>query len=154
MKTYQGLYGIIWLMLLDMLIESKGINFPYVAYVHMLLGAATLAMAFYNYSNVVKTAVPDRTKRITKTYASFAVVQGVLGVIIYIVDTASLDDTLGICQLGIARSLHFVVALAMITQAAAAAISFDMWEDKEFLKESTPGAPPAPLPKPSQSHDK
>ena len=145
MKTYQGLYGIIWLMLLDMLIESKGIDFPYVEFVHMLLGAATLALAFYNYSNVVKTAVPDRTKRITRTYASFAVVQGVLGAIIYAVDTIPLDDKLGICQLGIARSLHFVVAIAMITQAAAAAISFDMWEDKEFLKESKPGEPPEPL---------
>ena len=145
MKTWQGLYGIIWLMLIDIMIQSRGIDFPYVEYVHMLLGASTLALAFYNYSNVVKTAVPDRTKRITRTYAMLAVVQGVLGAVIYLVDTLPLDDTLGICQLGIARSLHFVAAIAMITQAAAAAISFDMWEDKEFLKESTPGAPPAPL---------
>lgn len=148
MKTWQGLYGIIWLMLIDIMIQSRGIDFPYVKYVHMLLGALTLALAFYNYSNVVKTAVPDRTKRITRTYAWFSVVQGAIGVIIYLVDTLPLDDTLGICQLGIARSLHFVISVTMITQAAAAAISYDMWEDKEFLKESTPGAAPAPLPKP------
>ncbi len=42
---------------------------------------------------------------------------------------------------------HAVNALAIITQAAAAAIAYDMWEDHEFEKESLPGViPPAPVP--------
>ena len=42
---------------------------------------------------------------------------------------------------------HVVNALAIITQAAAVAIAFDMWEDREFDKETEPGqVPAAPTP--------
>lgn len=148
MKVHQGLYGIIWLMLIDILIQSKAIYFRYVEYVHMLLGTLTIILAFYNYSGVVRTAVPDRTKRITRTYAWFGVGQAVLGMAVYLIGKANVNDTLSICNMGIVRFLHLVMAIAMITQAAAAAISFDMWEDKEFLKETVPGEAPAPRPGP------
>ena len=38
--------------------------------------------------------------------------------------------------------LHVVIGFAIITQAAAVAIAYDMWEDKEFVKETAPGEVP------------
>jgi hypothetical protein len=43
--------------------------------------------------------------------------------------------------------LHVANALAIITQLAAVAIAYDMWEDHEFEKETEPGdVPAAPAP--------
>jgi len=131
LKTHQGLYGIIWLMLLLILIQSGAINFPGVAYVHMGLGALVLVISYVNYDSVAKTACPDRTKRIVKTYFSFSIAQAVLGVIVFVV---GVYDLFGICQMGIIQFLHLFIAIAMITQAASAATSYDMWEEKEFLQ--------------------
>ncbi|MGQ0796413.1 MAG: hypothetical protein ACT4OI_00900 [Methanobacteriota archaeon] len=44
---------------------------------------------------------------------------------------------------GLILFIHVVNAFAIITQAAAVAIAYDMWEDKEFLKETAPGEIPA-----------
>jgi hypothetical protein len=42
---------------------------------------------------------------------------------------------------------HVINAFAIITQAAAVAIAYDMWEDHEFVKETEPGiVPPLPMP--------
>jgi len=35
-----------------------------------------------------------------------------------------------------------MIGFAIITQAAAVAIAYDMWEDKEFMKETAPGEVP------------
>ena len=41
--------------------------------------------------------------------------------------------------------LHVTAAFGIITQMAATAIAYDMWEDKEFLEETKPGdIPPGP----------
>jgi len=40
--------------------------------------------------------------------------------------------------------LHVANALAIITQLAAAAIVYDMWEDREFDKGTEPGEVPPP----------
>jgi hypothetical protein len=43
--------------------------------------------------------------------------------------------------------LHVMIGFAIITQAAAVAIAYDMWEDKEFTKETAPGeVPDMPMP--------
>jgi hypothetical protein len=42
--------------------------------------------------------------------------------------------------------LHVVLAIAIITQLAAVAIAYDMWEDRDFEKETEPGVVPAPPP--------
>ncbi len=48
---------------------------------------------------------------------------------------------------GLILFLHVINSFAIITQAAAVAIAYDMWEDKEFVKETEPGiVPPMPMP--------
>jgi hypothetical protein len=118
-------------MLIEILLQSKAVNFPYVEYAHMGLGALVLVLAFYNYQSVSGTAAPDRTKRILRICAQLAMVQPFLGIIIFF---AGKYDLFGICQMGIVQFLHLVIAIAMITQAASGATSYDMWEEKEFLQ--------------------
>jgi hypothetical protein len=44
--------------------------------------------------------------------------------------------------------VHVVNAFAIITQAAAVAIAYDMWEDKEFDEVTVPGkVPTMPTPR-------
>jgi len=137
LKVWQTLYAIIWLMLLEVLFQSKAIDFQGVEYVHMLLGVLVLALAVYNYVNVNKTAAPDRTKRILKALVTFGTVQPILGIIVFV---GGVYNLYGICNMGIVQFLHLVVAIAMITQASSAATSYDMWEEKEFLQPSKPAA--------------
>ena len=49
----------------------------------------------------------------------------------------------GISFYGLVEFVHVVNAFAIVTQAAAVAIAFDMWEDREFEKETEPGTVPA-----------
>jgi len=39
--------------------------------------------------------------------------------------------------------MHVMNGFAIITQAAAVAIAYDMWVDREFAKETAPGEVPA-----------
>ncbi len=140
MKVWQSLYGIIWLMFFSILLQSKAIDFPYVEYVHMAVGAGVLGLAFLNYSNVSKTEAPARTKRILKAIVSLSTVMMFLGIIIFILspDVTNIDDSFGICHMGFARLFHLALAITIITQAASAATSYDMWEEKEFLPPTKP----------------
>ncbi len=140
MKIWQNLYSIIWLMFFSIMLQSKAIDFPYVEYVHMALGAGVLGLAFLNYSNVSKTEAPARTKRILKAIVSLSTIMMFLGVFIFILspEITNIDDSFGICQIGFSRLFHLTLAITIITQAASAATSYDMWEEKEFLPPAKP----------------
>jgi hypothetical protein len=48
----------------------------------------------------------------------------------------------GVTVWGLILFVHVVNAFAIITQAAAVAIAYDVWEDREFAKETAPGEVP------------
>ncbi len=107
----------IWIVLIEFLLAMTPGGSSVLIYLHVVLGIAIVGLAFYNFSGIRKTRVAGRVKRISQ--ASFNLI----------------------------LFLHVVSSFAIITQAAAVAIAYDMWEDKEFIKETEPGiVPPMPMP--------
>jgi len=151
MKLWMLLYAMIWIAFLEFLLVMTPVQDSTVlVYVHVVLGIVILVLAFYNARRLVQTTAPARVKRIAQSTAQLAVVAAILGLLIrFEVGGGSVIPLLNISILGIFLFVHVVNAFAIITQAAAVAIAYDMWEDKEFDKETEPGSvPPRPMPSP------
>lgn len=151
MKLWMLLYAMIWIAFLEFLLVMTPVQDPTVlVYAHIVLGIIILGLAFYNARQLVQTTVPARVKRIAQSTAQLAVVAAILGLLIrFDVGADWVIPLINISILGIFLFVHVVNAFAIITQAAAVAIAYDMWEDKEFVKETEPGSVPArPVPSP------
>jgi len=72
---------------------------------------------------------------------------GIFGALLFFdIGKASVFPVINTSIYGFILFFHVIMAFAIITQAAAIAIAHDMWEDKEFLKETEPGiVPPHPM---------
>jgi hypothetical protein len=137
LKTWVVLYGLIWaafFQIIIILFPVFGMNVSIA--LHVAVGAMVIFFAVYSFVLVNKTECPDRIKRISKTTAILAGVQGVLGVILLVMILYNISGTIQ----DIVLFLHVVNALAIITQAASSATSYDMWEEREFLTKSPSSA--------------
>ena len=147
MKLWSFLYLLIWLLFFEIWLALTPIISPFPLYFHMLTGIAVVALAYSNRESLRATEAPGRMKRISRATFQLSLVMALLGVLIYLQVGASVPLLLGVSVNGVLVFVHFVNAMAMITQAAAAAIAFDMWEDREFEQPTRPGdVPPAPAP--------
>ena len=146
-KLWSALYGMVWLSFLQIWLAYTPIAPPVPYYVHIVLGFGVVGLAYRNSDALRATTVPGRVKRIAGATFGLSVVMALLGIAIAVGLGGTIVLGAGITGLGILRFFHFVNAMAILTQASAAAIAFDMWEDREFLQETRPGeVPPAPRP--------
>ncbi len=127
------MYLLVWIAFLQIII----IIFPVLGltptyYLHTFVGLIVVGVAMASYFLVRKTACPDRIKRISKTTAILAVIQGILGIVLL----AGIMLHFGTVFREIILFIHVVNALAIITQASSSATAFDMWEQKEFPQSS------------------
>ncbi len=83
-----------------------------------------------------------RVKRIAKVTLNLSIYIGVLGLLLNFGAGTSWQILSGITLKGLIFFFHVVIGFGIITQAAAVAIAYDMWEDKEFEKETAPGEVP------------
>ncbi len=147
MKTWQGLYAMIWIAFVEFLLAMTpvGDRRPLVI-AHIVVGFGIIGLAFVNFRRLKETRVPARVKRIATSTFQLSVAMAVLGLLLAV----RLGETwaipvLGVTIYGVIAFIHVVNAFAVITQAAATAIAYDMWEDREFEQETEPGAvPPQP----------
>ncbi len=151
MKLWMVLYAMIWIVFLEFLLVMTPVADPTtLVYLHIALGLVILGLAFYNFDGLQRTRVPGRVKRIAKSTFQLSVVTAVLGVLLaFHVGADIVIPVVAVSVYGLILFVHVVNAFAIITQAAAVAIAHDMWEDKEFEKETEVGEVPAmPMPKP------
>ncbi len=139
MKLWMTLYAMIWIAFIEFMLEMTPGASIVLQYLHIALGLMIIGLASYNFNGVRLTAVPGRVKRIAKTTLILSVVSGVLGLLLYFDIGAAPPILLGVTFGRMILFLHVVIGFAIITQAAAVAIAYDMWEDKEFAKETAPG---------------
>ncbi len=154
MKLWQALFAMIWITFLEFLIVMSthvtsfaGVADPLI-YVHAALGFAMILLAFNNYTGVRNTTIAGRVKRTAQSTFQLSILMAVLGVILLF--KGQLGWQIPVINLSLFYVLvfiHVVNAFAIITQAAAVAIAYDMWEDKEFNQETKAGeVPPMPAP--------
>jgi hypothetical protein len=147
MKLWAALYGMIWVVFLEFLLGMIPLWQPFLTYGHIGLGFVIVLITYYNFEALRATTVPGRVKRIARTTFQLSVVMVFLGFLVYFNVGSAVQIVFGISVWGVILFLHIANAVAIITQAAATAIAYDMWEEKEFGKETLPGeVPPAPAP--------
>ena len=159
MKLWQALFGMIWITFMEFLLvmATHVPTFAGIAtlltYLHAVLGFGIILLALNNYNGVRNTAIAGRVKRTAQSTFQLSILMAVLGVILLFPDYLTwVIPLLGVSLFYAIVFVHVVNAFAIITQAAAVAIAYDMWEDKEFAQETKPGeVPPMPTPqKPTQ----
>ena len=148
MKLWSALYAVIWVVLFEFLFGMWPDPPLVVPYLHLVLGFGIVLITYLCFEHLRKTRVPGRVKRIAKASRDLSIVTVVLGLLLWF-DLGS-SWVIPVANLSVFRFillLHVVLALAIITKLAAAAIAYDMWEDREFGKETEPGeVPAAPAP--------
>ncbi len=130
MKIWAALYGMVWLIALEFLtlfLLPRGSDIA--RWLHVLLGVGIVALAFVNANNLAATPAPARVKRIAKALFGMSAAGAAFGVLLYYNISPSL---FGWLQGGPIYMLHIMMALAIVTQAASIATSYDMWEEKEY----------------------
>jgi hypothetical protein len=147
MKLWSALYLAIWIVLLEILLGMWPDPPAVVPYLHLALGLGIVIIAYYCFDRLRRTRVPARVKRVARASWSLSVVMVVLGFLLWFnIGSSWIIPGLNLSVYRGILLLHVVNAVAVITQLAAVAIAFDMWEDHEFEKESEPGQVPAPTP--------
>lgn len=147
MRVWAGLYAMVWLVFFELLVAIDPRPPSWSIYVHVALGVLILALAALNYVKVRGTSAPGRTKRTVRATLALSAAMPPLGVVLWAGLGAGVTVLLGYSVWDLVHVLHVVLALAILAQAASAATAFDMWEEREFERGSTPGeVPPPPSP--------
>lgn len=148
MKLWASLYAIIWIVLIEFLFAMTPEGSPVLIYLHIILGIAIIGLAFYNFSGVRNTRIAGRVKRIAQASFNISVMVAILGFLLFFgVGRALVIPLINISIYRLILFFHVISAFAIITQAAAIAIAYDMWEEREFAEETEPGiVPPMPVP--------
>ncbi|MGI0132932.1 MAG: hypothetical protein ACREDK_07595 [Thermoplasmata archaeon] len=114
-------------------------------YLHLALGAAIIGVAYLNFMALKATRVPGRVKRTAQATFGLSIVMILTGIPLFF--SIGADWVIPLIAVSIFHVLlfvHIVNAFAIITQTAAVAIAYDMWEDHEFERETRAGEVPPP----------
>lgn len=144
MRLWGSLYMLIWVSFLAFPLAMVPNPGPILPYLHALVGFAIILLAYGNSERLRATTVPGRIKRISRATFQLSILMAVLGVLLWFNVGAGVTIAFGRSVYDLIIFLHLVNSLAIITQAAAVAIAYDMWEEKEFAKETQPGEVPLP----------
>ena len=160
MKLWQALFAMIWIAFVEFLIvmSTHVANFvpfaTYLIYLHAALGFAMIPLAFNNLNGVRNTTIAGRVKRTAQSTFQLSILMAILGVILLFKSSLTWEVPLvNLSLFYVLVFVHVVNAFAIITQAAAVAIAYDMWEDQEFNEETKAGDIP-PMPTPAKSAPK
>jgi len=147
-KLWATLYLVIWIVFLEFLLGLWPNPPGVVPYLHYVLGFGIILLTYNSFVQLRKTRVPGRVKRTARASFALSILMGVLGLLlVFNVGSGWVVPFTDLSVYNAILLFHVVNALAIITQAAAVAIAYDMWEDREFAKETSPNeVPRAPAP--------
>ena len=151
MRLWAALYGMIWLVFFATLVIVWPAPPVFVPYLALVFGIGVVALAYRDFTALRATRVAGRVKRTAR--ASFGI--SVLLLVLLAIRSGLLATNgfasgtfLGVSVGATLLLFEVMCVLAIITQAAAVAIAYDMWEDHDFEKETEAGVvPPAPRPR-------
>jgi len=129
MLLWKRLYNTVWLAFFCCVFLPRWMG-PFPGFpIHSLLGVVMLLAAQSNSRKLQTLEVPARLKRISKVIVAFSLFQLVLGAGLGVI--AHFAPAMAMVS-AILKSMHVVIALAMLAQSASIATAYDMWEEKEF----------------------
>jgi len=147
MKLWMSLYAMVWIALIEFLLAMTPGGSTILIYLHMILGAAIIGITFYNFSLLRNTRIAGRVKRIAQASYNISIIVAIFGALVFFdVGRTLIIPFINISIYGIMLFFHVFNSFAIITQAAAIAIAYDMWEEREFNEQTEPGVvPPMPM---------
>lgn len=147
MKLWMSLYAMVWIALIEFLLAMTPGGSNILIYLHMLLGAAIIGITFYNFSSIRETRIAGRVKRIAQASFNISIIVAIFGVLVFFdVGRTLIIPLINVSIYGLMLFFHVFNSFAIITQAAAIAIAYDMWEEREFNEQTEPGVvPPMPM---------
>jgi len=148
MRLWAALYAAIWVVMVEFLLAMIPEGQPYLLYFHAVLGFGIVGIAYYNLRGLRNTAAPARIKRVASATFSLSVFMAFLGPLLLLNVGAGWKLFFGLTAWNALLFLHVVTAFGIITQMAATAIAYDMWEEREFLEDTQPGETPRVFPTP------
>jgi len=83
MKLWMSLYAMIWIVLIEFLLAMTPGASPVLIYLHVILGAAIVGLAFYNFSGIRMSCVPGRVKHIAQVSFNISVLVAILGALLF-----------------------------------------------------------------------
>jgi len=150
MRLWATLYAVVWIVFLEFILGTWP-NPPWVVpYFHLVLGLGVVLLTYQSFQALRATRVPARLKRIARASFALSLFMVFLGLLLWFhVGSSWTLPLIGYSVFLFLLFLHIVNALAIITQVAALALAYDMWEDREFEQGTAPGEVPAmPRPQP------
>lgn len=147
MKLWMSLYAMVWIALIEFLLAMTPGGSTMLIYLHMILGAAIIGITFYNFSSLRNTRIAGRVKRIAQASYNISIIVAIFGILVFFdVGRTLIIPLINVSIYGIMLFFHVINSFAIITQAAAIAIAYDMWEESEFNEQTEPGVvPPMPM---------
>jgi hypothetical protein len=151
MRLWGILYATIWLLLLEFLLAMIPVATWLLLPLHAILGAVIVPVAYLNFVRLRATTAPGRLKRTARATFYLVILMVVLGAWLLLDLGANWTIPLvGVSVYHAVLFVHIVNAFAILTQAAAVAVAYDMYEEREFDRPSAPGEiPPMPAPGPT-----
>jgi len=146
MKLWMSLYAMVWIALIEFLLAMTPGGSAILIYLHVVLGAAIIGITFYNFSALRNTRIAGRVKRIAQASFNISIFVAIFGALVFFdVGRTLIIPFINVSIYGIILFFHVFNSFAIITQASAIAIAYDMWEEREFIEETEPGfVPPMP----------
>ncbi len=144
MRLWGALYLLTWVVVLEFILGLVPLDRNLLDYLHLALGFLIIALTYSNYRALRGTTVMGRIKRTSRASYQLSYVVGATGLLMFFGIGSGWTLLFGISLFGAFIFVHLVLALAIVTQAAAVAIGYDMWEEKEFAAETVAGEVPAP----------
>ena len=134
MLLWKSLYGTVWLAFFCSVLIPRWLGRYLGIPLHIILGLLLMVLTGSNARRLAVLPVPARLKRISKVTAGFAICQLLTGLGVQVLGYLSAGQQL----FGpVMRGLHIVWSFAILSQASSVATAYDMWEEKEFVAEST-----------------
>jgi hypothetical protein len=133
---WKTLYALVWLTFLQILVAVPPLSdlFRDIVYAHVALGFGIVFIAHYDRARMKRRALPGRIQRTVRATASLASAQFFLGIYAFLIYALNMS----LPGLDVILLLHLVVGLAIFSQASATAMSYDMWEEREFERVEPP----------------
>lgn len=137
-SLWKPLYALEWLVFLQILVIVPPLFglAPDLVYLHVGLGLVIVFLAHFNRARLSRRAVPGRIQRTVRATAALASVQFLLGIYAFLIDVLNWS----LPGIDVVLLLHLVLALAILSQASATGMAYDMWEEREFERVEMPSA--------------
>lgn len=139
MKLWALLFGMIWVVVAQFMLALfplASLASDTLLYAHAGLGAGLVVLAVVAYHELARTRAPRRIKNVARASLPVMGIMVVTGPILFAVAVSGANVPGGTDVLGVVLALHVVGALAILAHTTAAAVTYDMWDEKEFDTES------------------